>query len=175
MEGNKGFFFARDSHFHGAGGDFEFRRFGLSRSWVQTVREIRRFYNIEPLFIERKLKYTFANFSYFYFFPTFHFEFFWSPSKGIELSISLENRNGTRGKERGRERKGIIQRRSIRITRDLDLPRPRRRIDIIPLRCFFRDPEERYRGCPLFTRDTSRNSILRVRKLDVLVVYHRRE
>lgn len=78
MEGNKGFFFARGGIFTGGReerDDFEFRR-DLSRSLVQTVREIRRFCNIEPLFMREKVEIHFREFLLPLFFPTFRFEFF---------------------------------------------------------------------------------------------------
>lgn len=113
-------------------------RFRISSFWPFTKVELKRRvkfadFIISARFLSRESWNTLSRISP-TFFPTFHFEFFWSLSKGIELSISLENGNRN---ERERERKRIIQRRFIRITGDLDLPRSRRRIDIIPLALFF--------------------------------------
>lgn len=84
MEGNKGFFFARGGIFTGGReerDDFEFRR-DLSRSLVQTVREIRRFCNIEPLFMREKVEITLLRISSAFIFSYLSFRIFLISIKG---------------------------------------------------------------------------------------------
>ena len=154
-------------------------RFRISSFWPFTKVELKRRvkfadFIISARFLSRESWNTLSPISP-TFFPTFHFEFFWSLSKGIELSISLENGNrNEREREREKENNSAPFHPNHRRSRFTAVAKKNRYYTIGAV--FSVTPRSVIGDCPLpLQRDTSRNSILRVRKLGVLVAYHRRE